>query len=179
MMKETEIEDNLEEINNLKEILNEFRIKRNSTVLLFFSNGEINYNKALDILKIIRREPPIHDLDLIIDSGGGDIDMAVKIVEICAHYSEKFTLIVPFLAKSATTIIALSTDDLILGKVGELGPIDPQVKHPTLDMYFPASSIKNALEFIESSNDPDISISMADIFGVNDVKQIASEIGKN
>ena len=162
MMKETGIEDSLEEINNLKEKLKEFGRKRNSTAMLFFSNGEINYNKALDLLKIIRREPTIHNLDLIIDSGGGDIDMAVKIAEICAHYSEKFTVIVPFLAKSAATIIALSADDLILGKVGELGPIDPQVKHPTLDMYFPASSIKNALEFIESSKDPDISISMAD-----------------
>jgi len=161
-MNETEIEDSTEDINALKDKLKEFGKRRNSTVLLFFSNGEIDYNKALDLLKIIRREPPIHDLDLIIDSGGGDIDMAVKIAKICEHYSDKFTVIDPFLAKSATTIIALSADDLILGKVGELGPIDPQVKHPTLDMYFPASSIKNALEFLESSEDPDIKITMAD-----------------
>jgi len=88
--------------------------------------------------------------------------MAVKIVNICKNYSNKFTVIVPFFAKSAATMIALSADDLILGKAGELGPIDPQVKHPALDMFFPASSIKNALEFIESSSDPYIKMTMAD-----------------
>ena len=96
MMKETEIEDSLEDINKLKEKLKEFGARRNSTAMLFFSNGNIDYIKALDFLKIIRREPPIHNLDLIIDSGGGDIGMAVKIAEICEHYSEKFTVIVPF-----------------------------------------------------------------------------------
>lgn len=88
--------------------------------------------------------------------------MAVKIVTICKNYSDKFTVIVPFSAKSAATMIALSADDLISGKAGELGPIDPQVKHPAFDMFFPASSIKNALEFIESSNDPYIKMTMAD-----------------
>lgn len=185
-MKETEIGDSIEVINKLKENLKEFGTKRNSTAMLFFSNGGIDYNKTLDFFKIIRREPPIHDLDLIIDSGGGDIGMAVKIAEICEHYSHKFTVIVPFLAKSAATIIALSADDLILGKVGELGPIDPQVKHPTLDLYFPASSIKNALEFLESSNDPDIRITMADkldplligayIRSLDESKQYLSEV---
>lgn len=185
-MKETEIEDSIEVINKLKENLKEFGKKRNSTAILFFSNGDIDYNKTFDFFKIIRREPPIHDLDLIIDSGGGDIGMAVKIAEICEHYSHKFTVIVPFLAKSAATIIALSADDLILVKVGELGPIDPQVKHPTLDMYFPASSIKNALEFLESSNDPDIRITMADkldplligayIRSLDESKQYLSEV---
>ena len=186
MMKETENEDRTEDINKLKEKLKEFGARRNSTAMLFFSNGNIDYNKALDFLKIIRREPPILNLDLIIDSGGGDIGVAVKIVEICEHYSDKFTVIVPFLAKSAATIIALSADDLILGKVGELGPIDPQVKHPTLDMYFPASSIKKALEFLESSNDPDIRLTMADkldplligayIRSLDESKQYLSEV---
>lgn len=161
-MCEEESDDNMSLLNKLQEYMRIFGEKRNSTAVLFFSNGSINYLKVLDFLKIIRREPSINSLDLILDSSGGDIVMAVKIVEICKHYSQNFTVIVPFLAKSAATIIALSADDLILGKVGELGPIDPQIKHPTLDMYFPASSIKNALEFLESSNDPDIKITMAD-----------------
>ncbi|MHA1337452.1 MAG: hypothetical protein ACTSPW_17200, partial [Promethearchaeota archaeon] len=49
-----------------------------------------------------------------------------------------------------------------LCKAAELGPIDPQVKHPVLDMFIPASSIKNALKFIESSKDPYIKMIMAD-----------------
>ena len=185
-MYEKEFDGNMGLLNKLKEYMRIFGKKRNSTAVLFFSNGGINYLKVLDFFKVIRREPSINSLDLILDSGGGDIVMAVKITEICKHYSKNFTVLVPFLAKGAATIIALSADDLILGSVGELGPIDPQIKHPTLDMYFPASSIKNALEFLESSNDPDIRITMADkldplligayIRSLDDSKQYLSEL---
>ncbi len=146
----------------LKEQLRLLSEKRKATAMLFYTSGDIDYYKASYFLRILRKEPKIENLDLIIDSGGGDITMAVKIVNICKNYSKKFTVIVPFFAKSAATMIALSADDLILGKAGELGPIDPQVKHPALDMFFPASSIENALEFIESSSDPYIKMTMAD-----------------
>jgi len=163
-MREIEFDQKVLFLDELKYKLKEFGLKRNSTAIIFFLHGSIDTTNTLDFLKIIRREPPIQNLDLIIDSDGGDIGMAVKIVEICRHYSQKFTVIVPFFAKSAATIIALSADDLILGKIGELGPLDPQVKHPTLDMHISASSIKNALEFLESSKDPDVRITMADKF---------------
>ncbi|MHA1251220.1 MAG: SDH family Clp fold serine proteinase [Candidatus Helarchaeota archaeon] len=146
----------------IKKKLNQLEIKRNSKVILFFSVDEIDYYKALDFLNILRKEPKINQLDLILESSGGDLVMAVKIAHICKSYSEVFTVIVPFYAKSAASIIALSADNLILNRAGELGPIDPQVKHPAFDMFFPASSIKNALEFIESSKDPYIKMTMAD-----------------
>ena len=149
-------------LDGIKEQLRLLSEKRDATAMLFYASGDIDYYKASSFLKILRNEPSIENLDLIIDSGGGELTMAVKIVTICKNYSNKFTVIVPFFAKSAATMIALSADDLILGKAGELGPIDPQVKHPAFDMFFPASSIKNALEFIESSNDPYIKMTMAD-----------------
>lgn len=155
-----ENEDN--PLDELKEQLALLSEKRKSTAMLFYASGNIDYYKASSFLRILRSEPDIDNLDLMIDSGGGELTMAVKIVNICKNYSNKFTVIVPFYAKSAATMIALSADDLILGKAGELGPIDPQVKHPAFDMFFPASSIKNALEFIESSSDPYIKMTMAD-----------------
>ena len=156
------MEDDEHPLDDLKALVKHLGEKRDSTVLLFYASGDIDYYKASFLLKILRDEESINNLDLIINSGGGDITMAVKIATICKNYSEKFTVIVPFFAKSAATMIALSADDLLLGKAGELGPIDPQVKHPALDMFFPASSIKNALEFIESSIDPYIKMTMAD-----------------
>ena len=146
----------------LKEKITQLGTKRNSRVVLLFLEDEINYYTALNFLNILRKEPQIKRLDLILESSGGDLVMAVKIAHICKSYSEEFTVIVPFYAKSAASIIALSADNLILNTAGELGPIDPQIKHPAFDMYFPASSIKNALEFIESSKDPYIKMTMAD-----------------
>ncbi|GAG74718.1 unnamed protein product, partial [marine sediment metagenome] len=149
-------------LDGLKKQLQLLGEERDATPMLFYTSGNIDYYKASSFLKILRNEPSIENLDLILDSGGGELTMAVKIASICKNYSTKFTVIVPFYAKSAATMIALSADDLILGKAGELGPIDPQVKHPTSDTFIPASSIKNALAFIESSNDPYIKITMAD-----------------
>ena len=154
-------EDQENPLDDIKEDLRHLGLKRNSTPLLFYGSN-IDYNDVSFLLRLLRSEDKIENLDFIIDSGGGDLTLAVKMARICKNYSKKLTVIVPFFAKSAATIIALSADDLIFGKAGELGPLDPQVKHPALDMFFPASSIKNALEFIESSKDPYIKMTMAD-----------------
>ncbi len=159
---ENESENGEDLLLELREQLKSLGEKRKARSVLFYTSGEIDYSTASHFLRVLRKEPTIESLDLILDSGGGDISMALKIVNICKSYSSKFTVIVPFYAKSAATMIALSADDLIFGKAGELGPIDPQVKHPALDMFFPASSIKYALEFIESSSDPYIKMTMAD-----------------
>jgi len=70
-------------------------------------------------------------VNLLIHSPGGDGTIAEKIVDICrAHLvgnNRKFRVIVPNIAKSAATLLALGTDEIIMGYTSELGPIDPQV----------------------------------------------------
>ena len=149
-------------VKEVRKLIKKIGEKRNSTVLVFFCIGSIDSYKAYEMLNIIRNEHNLEDLDLILESGGGQIDAAAKIAHLCKDFSKKFSVFVPYYAKSAATLIALNADELILCKAGELGPIDPQVKHPVLDIYLPASSIKNALTFIESSNDAYIKMIMAD-----------------
>lgn len=70
-------------------------------------------------------------INLLIHSPGGDGTITEKIVDMCrAHLSganRQFRVIVPNIAKSAATILALGTDQIIMGYISELGPIDPQV----------------------------------------------------
>ena len=70
-------------------------------------------------------------INLLIHSPGGDGTITEKIVDICrAHLTganRKLRVIVPNIAKSAATILALGTDEIIMGYTSELGPIDPQV----------------------------------------------------
>lgn len=75
-------------------------------------------------------------LYLIIESAGGNIDSAAKLVHLCKEYCKELNSVIPHAAKSAATLTAVSSDNLYLGKGGELGPIDPQVKHPLSDYYF-------------------------------------------
>ncbi len=70
-------------------------------------------------------------INLLIHSPGGDGTITEKIVDVCrAHLvgtNQKLRVIVPNVAKSAATILALGTDEIIMGYTSELGPIDPQV----------------------------------------------------
>lgn len=69
----------------------------------------------------------IKNLDLMIHSPGGNGVVAEKIVDMCRqHCIEKFRVIVPNMAKSAATLIALGADEIVMGYCSELGPIDPQ-----------------------------------------------------
>ncbi len=66
-------------------------------------------------------------LDLMIHSPGGSGVTAEKIVEMCRrHCKKEFRVIVPNMAKSAATMIALGADAIVMGYCSELGPIDAQ-----------------------------------------------------
>ncbi|HEU0046175.1 MAG TPA: hypothetical protein VFQ43_01060, partial [Nitrososphaera sp.] len=66
-------------------------------------------------------------INLLIHSPGGDGTITEKIVDMCrAHLTganQKLRVIVPNIAKSAATILALGTDQIIMGYTSELGPI--------------------------------------------------------
>jgi hypothetical protein len=82
---------------------------------------------------------------LLLGSGGGRIEPAYQISKICQQYArERFVVVVPRAAKSAATLIALGADQIHMGILGELGPIDPQLGD------LPALGVKRALETIAS-----------------------------
>jgi len=71
-------------------------------------------------------------INLILHSPGGDGTIVEKMVDMCrSHLSgtqRQFRVIVPNIAKSAATVLALGADKILMGYCSELGPIDPQVQ---------------------------------------------------
>lgn len=70
-------------------------------------------------------------INLLLHSPGGDGTIVEKMVDMCrSHLSgqnRKLRVIVPNIAKSAATVLALGADTILMGYCSELGPIDPQV----------------------------------------------------
>ena len=67
-------------------------------------------------------------LDVIVDSGGGDIDAAYNLALLFRRYGEeKLTFIIPRWAKSAATLLICAGDEILMTPVAELGPLDPQI----------------------------------------------------
>jgi ATP-dependent protease ClpP protease subunit len=88
--------------------------------------GAIDQNDILafgDLLEQKKEE----DLDLLLQSPGGNIDVAEKLIYMCRTNAKSFRVVVVESAKSAATLIALAADEIIMGYTSELGPIDPQV----------------------------------------------------
>lgn len=80
---------------------------------------------------------------LILHSRGGSIEPAYLISKtlkrLAAH---KFAVAVPRRAKSAATLLALGADEIHVGMMSELGPIDPQFGG------LPALALGNALDVV-------------------------------
>jgi hypothetical protein len=82
---------------------------------------------------------------LLLLSRGGQIEPAYQISKICRAFARsKFVVAIPRIAKSAATLIALGADEIHMGMLGEMGPIDPQVGD------LPALGVKRALQTIAS-----------------------------
>ena len=69
---------------------------------------------------------PATDLHLLLYSPGGDGETAVRLVRAAQARCREFTVIVPDVAKSAGTLLAMGAHHVLMAPISDLGPIDPQ-----------------------------------------------------
>jgi len=80
---------------------------------------------------------------LILYSGGGVPGSAYLIGKLCREYSNgSFVITVPRRAKSAATLLCCAANEIHMGSLSELGPIDPQING------MPTLGLKNSIEHI-------------------------------
>jgi len=90
-------------------------------------------------------------LDVIVGSGGGDVDAAYGLAYILRRFApEQLTFIVPRWAKSAATLLVCAGDAILMGPPAELGPLDPQIEDPALGGgQFSPLSIQSTLNVLK------------------------------
>lgn len=101
-------------------------------VLICYVSGKqasIDRDDAIGFVDLLHNIRSDCDLDLLLHTGGGDIDAAEKLISIVRAKVGTGTLrvVVPDYAKSAGTLIALGADKIVMSDTSELGPIDPQI----------------------------------------------------
>ena len=126
--------------------------------------AQITREDTLGMVDLLHNVPPNTPVDLLLQSPGGDIDAAEKIVTIIRNRagSGGLRVIVPDYAKSAATLIALGADEIVMSDTSELGVIDPQVELVDANGHkaiFSAQSYLDAYEthslaLRENPNDP-------------------------
>lgn len=75
----------------------------------------------------VEKLPDGTSVDVLIHSSGGDSLAAWKLMSILRERYEKVNVLVPFMAFSAATILALGANEIVMHPHASLGPIDPQI----------------------------------------------------
>ncbi|NCD00685.1 hypothetical protein EOL94_01165 [bacterium] len=109
----------------MKEIIKKIQEIRNNPVLLL-NLKEIQKDSALKVHKIFCKKK-FEELDIILQTPGGDIDASFLITKILRNRAKKINIIVPLYAKSAGTLMCMGADEIILTDLSELGPLDTQI----------------------------------------------------
>ena len=94
---------------------------------------------------------PGQDVDLLLQTGGGDIDAAEKLITMVRKKvgTARLRVIVPDYAKSAGTLMALGADIIVMSDTSELGPIDPQIVRSDHNGNRVWHSVKNYIDAYE------------------------------
>jgi Serine dehydrogenase proteinase len=66
----------------------------------------------------------VEQLDLVLATKGGAVTIARRIAMLLREFTARLTIVVPHEARSAGTLLCLGADDLVLGPLAELSPID-------------------------------------------------------
>jgi len=84
----------------------------------------------VDIIEgVLQKTDKSKKLCIILNSPGGDGLAAERIIKVCRSYSnDGFSVLVPKMAKSAATMIAMGSNKIYVSDTSELGPIDPQTR---------------------------------------------------
>lgn len=127
----------------LKQEAAKHSVANDYNILVLFDNTKLIKTDADQIYRAIATFKGDKPLLLILLSPGGELGSAYLIGKLCQESrNTRFIVVVPRYAKSAATLLACAADEIHMGSLSELGPIDPQIG----DM--PTLGLKNSIEHI-------------------------------
>ncbi|MEC5399866.1 SDH family Clp fold serine proteinase [Uliginosibacterium sp. H1] len=135
---EEEIKDGVR--NHLDRLADRHGLSHYHVLYLFDPEASISSYHSNELYEAAASADRKKDILLVVQSSGGKIEPAYLISKTCKRLSlKKFVVAVPRRAKSAATLLALGADEIHMGLMSELGPIDPQIGG------YPALGLTNAL----------------------------------
>lgn len=94
--------------------------------LIVISRG-ITRKLHIDLSREIKNKKRHNKCTIFLTTRGGDPNGGYRLARCIRHHYEHVRLVIPSFCKSAGTLIAICANELIIGDLGELGPLDIQV----------------------------------------------------
>ena len=120
-------------ISPLKEQLAEIERIRESRVILYHIQGQKHMPKPMDdedvlpLYHALRQLGGISRLDLALYASGGSIVVAHKLAHLLHAYAPEVNVLVPYKARSSATLLCLAANEIVMGPLAELSPLDPHL----------------------------------------------------
>ena len=92
--------------------------------------GSICSNDVQAVHDVLRATAPGERITLFVKSDGGDGQSALRLIHLLRDYADHLTLMVPLSCASAATMLALGADEIQMGPLAFLTPIDTSLDHP-------------------------------------------------
>ena len=115
-----------------KQLIQQIEGLRQSRIITYLTSdrqGPLNARIAMDVIPLINKHlqtiGKAKNIDFLLYSAGGDTMVPWRLVSMIRDYCEKFSVLVPYKAHSAATMIALGADEIVMSNLSELSPIDP------------------------------------------------------
>lgn len=105
---------------------------RERDVLVYASNVNSNAPTSIDYSDILPFSDQLSnissdDIDIILETPGGLAEVVEDLVRLVRNKHKNVGIIVPGMAKSAGTIFSMAADEILMGELSALGPIDAQI----------------------------------------------------
>jgi hypothetical protein len=84
--------------------------------------------KVRDAIESIPADQKKPDVIVVLDTGGGVVEIIERIVTCLRHHFQSVHFVIPDHAMSAGTVFAMSGDSIWMDYFSTLGPIDPQIE---------------------------------------------------
>ncbi len=118
-----------------KQLIKQLEMARGSRVITYITSdrpGPVNARVAPDViplfskqLRAITANGKVPKIDLFLYSAGGDTLVPWRLVSMIREHCDSFSVLVPYKAHSAATMISLGADEIVMSDLSELSPIDP------------------------------------------------------
>jgi hypothetical protein len=69
-------------------------------------------------------------ISLFLYTRGGDMITPIRLIKLIRSYADEIEMLIPYRAHSAGTLISIGADKIVMGRLGELSPVDPSTGHP-------------------------------------------------
>src|SRR3990167_3639049 len=121
---------------NKKELIEAIEKKRDSILVTYITGDRPPFNTRIagDVVPLLSKQlekfGKCKKVSLFLYTSGGDMLAPIRIVKLIRNHCDEFEVLVPYKAHSAGTLICLGADTIVMGKLGELSPVDPSTGHP-------------------------------------------------